>query len=142
MRRAYLLMIILPVVTIILGLLVGCVSETTTSTQFVKDVTAQEAMTIINENQDNPEFIIADVRTLAEFNDGHIENAVNIDFNSEAFRSEIGKLDRNNKYLVYCRSGNRSSGAVKLMLELEFTDVYHLYEGIIGWTSGGYSTVK
>ncbi len=143
MRYAHLLRVILSVLMGILALLaVGCVNESTTSTQLIKDVTAQEALTLIQENQDNPEFLIVDVRTPAEFTGGHIENAINIDFNSGDFENEVSKLDRNKKYLVYCRSGNRSSGALKVMKELGFMNVYHLYEGIIGWTNNGYPTVK
>ncbi|MFC2066266.1 rhodanese-like domain-containing protein [Chloroflexota bacterium] len=108
----------------------------------IKDISAQEALDLIQENQENPDFIIVDVRTPQEFADGHIENAINIDFNSGAFQNEIGKLDRNKKYLIYCRSGNRSRGALDVMIELDFREVYHLYTGIISWEEAGFMIVK
>lgn len=142
-RYTYLLKTILLVFTCILTLsAVGCADKSTTSTQLIDDITAQEAFTLLQDNQGNSEFTIIDVRTPAEFSDGHIENAINIDFNSNGFENEISKLDRNKEYLIYCRSGNRSSGALEVMKELGFMNIYHLYEGIIGWTDSGYPTVQ
>ncbi|MFC1964277.1 rhodanese-like domain-containing protein [Chloroflexota bacterium] len=120
----------------------GCAQKTEVTPQAVQDVTAQEAFNLIQEKQNNPDFIIVDVRTPQEFADGHIEDAVNIDFNSDNFKSDISKLDRNKEYLIYCRSGSRSRGALEVMKELNFTKIYHLYEGIVGWTGNSYPTVK
>ena len=83
-----------------------------TETRTAEDITAEEAFTLIQANQQNPEFVIIDVRTPEEFTDGHIENAINLDFRSDGFRNEIERLDRDKTYLIYCRSGNRSRGAL------------------------------
>ncbi|MBN2031267.1 rhodanese-like domain-containing protein [bacterium] len=40
------------------------------------------------------------MRTPAEYNDGHIENAIDIDYRSDAFRNEVGQLDRNKTILI------------------------------------------
>ena len=135
-------MLILLVMAITPTMILGCATKTEPPTQIAIDVTAQEAFNLIKENTNNPDFIIVDVRTPREFVDGHIENAINIDFNSGAFSDEISKLDRTKKYLVYCRSGNRSRGAVNEMTELAFEDIYHLYAGIIGWSKAGYPVTK
>lgn len=58
---------------------------------------------------------IVDVRTPAEFAQGHVEDAVNIDVQSPAFTQEITSLPRDGTYLVYCRSGNRSAAAADAM---------------------------
>ena len=47
-----------------------------------------------------------------------------VDYNSPSFRDNIAKLDRSKSYLVYCRTGNRTNGAVKVMRELGFPNVY------------------
>ena len=135
---------LIPLILIISAstLVIGCEKESVDSIQLIKDITVQEAFSLIQENRENPAFIIIDVRTPAEFADGHINGAINIDFYSLTFREEITKLDRAKSVLIHCRSGNRSRGALNVMKELEFQEVYHMYEGIIGWTDSGYPTVK
>ncbi|MFC2005053.1 rhodanese-like domain-containing protein [Chloroflexota bacterium] len=121
----------------------GCaVEEIETSTQRIEDVTAQEAFTLIQDNQNNPDFVIIDVRTPEEYAKGHIENAVNIDYSSENFQDEIDKLDRSKTYLIHCQSGRRSAGALNIMKELNFTTIYHIYGGMLEWTSEELPTVE
>ena len=81
--------------------------------------------------------ITLDVRTPMEFAEGHLENAINVDFQSGNFAEEVAKLDKNATYAVYCRSGNRSGEAVKVMAELGFTSIYDLDGGVIDWASAG-----
>jgi len=121
-------------VTLIAGaiLTVGCAAEA--PTQVTENVTAQEAFTLIQDNQGNPDFVLIDVRTPEEFAEGHIEEAINIDFRSENFRDEINKLDKDKTYLIYCRSGRRSADALDMMKELNFTRIYHMNGGILEWT--------
>lgn len=59
--------------------------------------------------------VIIDVRTPAEFSEGHLEGAVNIDLQSADFDAQIAGLDQDEDYLVYCRSGNRSAQAASVM---------------------------
>nr|WP_321258069.1 rhodanese-like domain-containing protein [uncultured Pseudodesulfovibrio sp.] len=80
---------------------------------------------------------ILDVRTPAEFRDGHIANAVNMDFYENGFERKLKALDRDAQYLVYCRTGNRSSSTLKLMHRLDFTKVWHLKKGIVDWKGSG-----
>jgi len=87
----------------------------------------------MEQNKGNTNFIILDVRTPQEFADGHLANAVNIDFNSASFSNEMGILDREKTYLVYCRTGNRSRGVIEVMKKLDFQKVYNLANGIVEW---------
>ncbi len=142
--------LLVPTVLLVIGttLMSGCAPaqiETPppeTPAQIIENVTPQEAFTLIQENQTNPDFAIIDVRTPEEFAEGHIENAAIIDYYSETFRDDINKLDKNKTYLIYCRSGNRSRSALDIMEELNFRAVYHLSVGIIGWNEEGLPTVK
>lgn len=113
----------------------AAISATAIQTTIVTNVSAQEAYTLIQEKSDDPNFKILDVRTPDEYTSGHVEGAVNIDYNSDDFKEKLATLDRSGEYLVYCRSGNRSSGAVKVMEELEFTMIYHMTGGIIEWSA-------
>ena len=89
---------------------------------------------------ETPGTVILDVRTPAEFAEGHIEGALNIDVQSD-FANEIAKLDKATSYAVYCRSGNRSQTALNAMAKAGFEHAYHLGGGIGAWTKAGYPVV-
>ena len=74
-----------------------------------KDVTIQEAYELIMDNKGNGNFIILDVRTPQEYASGHLEDAINIDYNSPTFQESLTTFDKDKTYLLYCRTGNRSS---------------------------------
>ena len=80
-------------------------------------------------------YLLVDVRTAEEFSEGHIKGAINIDYLAENFSIEIQELELESPVLLYCRSGNRSSKAMKIMKELGFKEVYNLEGGIKGWIS-------
>ena len=75
-----------------------------------------------------------DVRTPEEYNLGHINGAVNIDFkNEEIFYRSFEKLDKSKPVYLYCRSGNRSKKSADILIELGFSKVYDLNGGFIEW---------
>ena len=131
-------------VSLIIGVTViaGCVRDETatpeTPTQIIEDITPQEALTLIQNNQNNPDFVIIDVRTRGEFSGGYIENATNIDFYSETFRDMLNNLDKSKTYLIYCRSG----GTLDIMAELDFEEAYNMSGGMLQWVEEGFPTVK
>lgn len=92
-----------------------------------------EAYDLILKNKDNTDFIILDVRTKEEVDNGFIEGSQNIDFRSTDFKDEISKLDKNKIYLIYCKGGGRSQKAKDLMEELGFKNVMHIGGGINQW---------
>ena len=120
----------------------GCTSQTGSPKQILEDIGVQEAFKLIQSNQGNPDFIIVDIRTPEEFNEGHIENAVNIDFYSETFVEDLDKLDKKKTYFIYCRSGNRSGKAMPVMKDLGFKEVYNLSVGIKEWIVEGLPVVQ
>jgi phage shock protein E len=86
--------------------------------------------------------ITLDVRTPGEYMGGFIQGAKNIDFQSGNFENEIASLDKNATYAVYCRSGNRSGQAVKVMHDAGFHNVYNLNGGVIDWANAGLPLVN
>lgn len=76
---------------------------------------------------------LVDVRTPAEFKEGAIPNALNIDVNNAAFDEEIQKLDKTKPVYVYCRSGARSQTAAHKMVEMGFVEVIDLAGGYLRW---------
>ena len=94
-------------------------------------------ISIAENGQTNEGFIILDVRTESEYMEKHIPNSINIDINEIAFPTEIEKLDKAKKYLVYCKSGNRSGRSISIMKERGFANVCNLEGGITKWEAEG-----
>mgnify|MGYP001024354800 FL=1 len=77
---------------------------------------------------------LIDVRTASEFKSGAIANAKNIDFfNRTAMEIAFKKLDSSKPVYLYCRSGNRSGQAAKLLVAMGFNEVYDLRGGYTSW---------
>ena len=135
------LMVLALSVSLVIGVALtgGCVLD---GTAVIEDITPQEAFTSIQNNQNNPDFVIIDVRTPEEFGAEHIENATNIDFYSEAFRNELNKLDKDKTYLIYCKVGGRSGSALDIMAELNFKEAYNILGGINLWKAEGLPIIK
>ena len=114
-------------------LLAGCSSTSTAIDLSVTEFSAKAA---------EPGVVTLDVRTPAEFAEGYIEGARLIDFQSGNFEKEIATLDKNATYAVYCRSGNRSGQAVRIMQDAGFTNVFNMNGGVIDWANAGLPMVK
>ena len=80
---------------------------------------------------------IVDVRTPAEFREGHIAGAVNMDFFGASFDSQILTLPKDKPILLYCRTGNRSAGAYDTMTKEGLTNILHMNQGITAWQQSG-----
>lgn len=97
----------------------------------MEDLTQEEWVEQL-ENDNNA--VILDVRTDDEVEDGKIPNAIHIDiYRGQDFISELEKLDKSKNYYVYCRSGNRSGQACKIMNQLGFANAYNLVGGMLQW---------
>ena len=97
---------------------IGCTAQNGSS------IDSKEAYGLIKKADAN--IAILDVRTAKEFADGHVAGAVNID-----------ELDRSKTYIVYCRSGRRSSKAVGIMAAKGFKNLYNVSDGFVGWSKNG-----
>ncbi len=78
--------------------------------------------------------ILLDVRTPAEFAEGHIPGAVNIPVDS--LHSRLSEVPSDLPVVVYCRSGNRSATAAQILDRAGYDSVYDL-GGILAWTAQG-----
>lgn len=92
------------------------------------DAMAAEAL-----RRDDPSIVVIDVRTPAEFAEGHIPDAVNIDFQASDFEERVSELDREKSYLVHCEVGGRSGNSMRIFEDLGFRDIFHLRSGFRGW---------
>jgi len=116
--------------------------QTQTEIQIARNITPKEAYNLIQNNKGNPNFVILDVRTPGEFAEEYIENAIDLDFYSEAFRYDLNKLGKTKTYLIYCRTGSRGENSLAIMKELGFREVYNISGGITGWKAEGLPTTK
>ncbi len=80
---------------------------------------------------------IIDVRTPTEFGEGHLENAMNIDYYAKDFRERIAALDRDHSYVVYCKKGARGAKAMDILKQAGFRRVYNISGGVEGWARAG-----
>jgi rhodanese-related sulfurtransferase/predicted small secreted protein len=85
---------------------------------------------------------LIDVRTPKEYNNGHIKNAVNINFYDDDFYNQMSKLDKDKEIYIYCRSGGRSGRAAKKLKTAGFTKVYDLQGGFINWNKNNLEVIK
>lgn len=136
-----LLNLILVIVALSLTSYYGIVkSENSDTVQLVSkgDISVTQAAKMIEENIDNHDFLILDVRTPEEFATGRLRNAILINFNSDDFRTRVEKLDKSKKILVYCKKGGRSAKAKSIMEAVGFIEVYNMLGGITEWKVKGF----
>lgn len=107
----------------------------------VTSVSAQEAKLLIEKRQSDTDFVILDIRTPFEYQQGHISGALLVDYRNPQFKALLGRLDRTKTYLVYCRSGNRSGSALGIFSNLGFEKIYHLSRGILEWQAQQFALV-
>jgi len=100
------------------------------------DISPEEVYEIISKGE---EFLILDVRTPDEFNEGHIEGAVLIPV--DELERRLDELPKDKPIITYCRSGVRSRNAANILLENGFSKVYDMMGGIIEWINKGYPAV-
>ena len=88
--------------------------------------TTQVADAATNESETTATATIIDVRTPEEFAAGHLEGAINMNVQDDTFATQIATLDSSSKYIVYCRSGNRSAIATALMNDAGISQITDL----------------
>lgn len=106
----------------------------------IRVVTPEEAKATIDTSP--ADLVVLDVRTQEEYDEGHLANAVLVDFYAADFADQLAALDPTVPYVLYCRSGNRSGQAREMMSDLGFVDVSDVDGGITSWTAAGLPTEK
>ena len=88
------------------------------------------------------DWVLIDLRTPEEVANWVIPWAINIDYYSPDFIKKLNSLDKNKKYLIYCRSGHRSGETFKLMKKLGFKNVINLDWWMIAWGNAWWELEK
>lgn len=92
------------------------------------DISAEELRGLLKKGRAT----LIDVRTKKEIQQGVIGKPLEIEL-GPSMKSKLDSLDRNKKYVVYCRSGRRSALASSTMEKMGFKDVNNLVGGIMGY---------
>ena len=121
-------------VLVVLLLVTACLSAGDTAT--IELVSPAEAAQVIDD--DPAGLVVLDIRTPEEYNEVRLPGAVNIDFYAPDFADQLDGLDKNDPYVMYCRTGNRSSEAIETMKDLGFVEVYEVDGGIVNWYDEGF----
>ena len=129
MKKIILIIIILTIIIIGVVCIMNRKERNIENEVIIKHVSMNDIVQIMEENEN---YIILDVRTQAEYNQGHIPNAICIP-NETIDENVVNKLlDKNQMILVYCRSGNRSKQAAEKLKKLGYTNLIE-FGGIIDW---------
>ena len=83
------------------------------------------------------DYILVDVRTIEEYESGHIQDAINFDFYSGSFQKEILSLDKSSSIILYCRTQNRSTKTANYLKENGYKEITVLEGGITSWVKNG-----
>jgi len=98
------------------------------------NVSTSDAYALI---ESRPDTVIIDVRTPEEYQAGHLNGAINLDYYSGGFLGRLKALDKSSTYLVYCRKGIRGGMALEMMRSLGFKKVYNILGGLALWAEEG-----
>jgi rhodanese-related sulfurtransferase len=108
-----------------------------TKVQLSKDIFPTEAWELITKNREGGDLIIIDVSTPQEYEDLHLEGAVNVNLLSRFFKARLEIMGKSKTYVVYCKVGGRSKIAQKLMQQFGFQTVYNIVGGTLLWEEEG-----
>lgn len=104
--------------------------ENSTNKEITYEIISQTQAKDIMDN--STDYVIVDARTSEEFSEGHIKNAINLDYEEVTQKAESLLPDKNQLILIYCRSGRRSKIAAESLCQLGYTNVKE-FGGIIDW---------
>jgi len=128
---------------VLIVLLGGCSGggEGNSDNQTIKDVSMEEAFALMEDNQGEG-FVIVDLRSAEDYARGHIQKAINIDYQSADFAERLAELDREDIYLLYSQKDEVSGEVLDMMAELGFSHVYNMLGGMDRWERVGMPQVQ
>ncbi|MDO7084251.1 rhodanese-like domain-containing protein [Pseudocolwellia sp. AS88] len=105
-------------------------------------IISQDELVKLMSSQDTANFIVLDVRTAEEFNQGHIKNAINISHNSVADNLSLLAQHKDKMIVVHCRSGRRAIVAESVLQDNGFLNVRHLEGDMNAWVKAKLPLIK
>ena len=138
MTRAQLAALLLSASSVLTGVTIVCAQQAPSS-QPASQPAAVEKIDVekFDALRTQADQVVLDVRTPAEFADGHVAGAINLPISKQPFDDAIAKLDKSKSYLVYCHSGKRSFLASQRMRAAGFEHLLNFSGGIVAWEKAG-----
>ena len=126
--------------SILMIFLAGC-NEDFSSQKDSCDLSAVVAHKMIQDNINNPDFVIIDVRSEDDFKREHLKNAVNIRYTDSDYNEVMQQNGKEKMYLFYCLSGVSSRIAMQKLMPFGFHKIYNLEGGIMDWKDAGFEVI-
>jgi rhodanese-related sulfurtransferase len=108
-----------------------------TEVNLSEDIFPVEAWELISKNKKGDDLVLIDVSTPREYEDLHLEGAINVNLFSRFFKTRLDVMDKSRTYVIYCKMGGRGKIAKKLMQRLGFQKVYNIVGGTLLWKEEG-----
>lgn len=119
-----------------------CASVKNTKVKLSKDIFPVEAWELLSNDRKDDDLVIIDVSTPLEYENLHLEGAINVSLFSRFFKTRLDVMDKSKTYVVYCKLGGRSKIAKKLMQQSGFQTVYNIVGGTLLWKEEGLPLVS
>lgn len=100
-------------------------------------IDVNEAFTFLKNHKNDDNVVILDIRTKEEFDRGHLENAILLDYSQTSFPSEIEKLNKDKRYIIMDSIGRKSMNTLELMKELRIEKSHAVKGGYEEWKKTG-----
>jgi rhodanese-related sulfurtransferase len=124
--------IITPMLFVIIFSLFSCSASSV-------EISPEKAYKMIN---DDGNYTIIDIRKPSSYKDGHIKNAISIEFHPNTFVKDISKIDRKNSIIIYCNSGKITGKAKPIINDLKFKNFHIIAGGLKAWKAKSLPIVK
>ncbi len=113
-------------------------TEYSRATRGFDDISPTEATRLLNHENT----LMLDIRTIGEHRQGHIIDSKHVP--TGELNTRLSELDKykNDHVVAYCRSGNRSVAACRILKSNGFENVYNLGGGIMAWEGANLPTTK
>ena len=83
--------------------------------------------------------VLLDVRTQSEYNDGHIQDAINIPHDQLLKEPQLVSAYKDSQVVVFCRSGFRAGKVIEMLEGLGFKEIIDIDGDMLAWNEAGHS---
>ena len=83
--------------------------------------------------------VLLDVRTQSEYNDGHIQDAINIPHDQILKEPQLVSAYKDSQVVVFCRSGVRAGKVIEMLEDLGFKEIIDIDGDMLAWNEAGHS---
>ena len=83
--------------------------------------------------------VLLDVRTQSEYNDGHIQDAINIPHDQLLKEPQLVSAYKDSQMVVFCRSGVRAGKVIEMLEGLGFKEIIDIDGDMLAWNEAGHS---